>query len=175
MTKLFVGIDPGAKGAIAVLDEQGKCVELFDMPTTDQRYLDKMSEWLDKKVDKEVHVMMENVHALPMESTVAGFTFGKNVGKCELLALSMSTVKPPHKVTPRVWKAYFDLKRFKEESKYEYKKRSVNRAKIEFPYMSDSLSVTKDGRAEALLLAKYCYDNLSKQINEGPKQSNEEP
>lgn len=162
MTKLFVGIDPGAMGAIAVLDEEGKCVELFDMPTTDQKYLDKMREWLDKKVDKEVHVMMENVHAMPMESTVAGFTFGKNVGKAELLALAIATVKPPHKVTPKSWKTYFDLKKFKEESKYEYKKRSVNRAKIEFPYMSDQLLITKDGRAEALLIAKYLRDYYCK-------------
>ena len=160
MNKLYVGIDPGAKGAIAVLDEQGKCIEWFDMPTTNDGYLDKITEWLDKKVDKEIHVMVEDVHALPMESTVAGFTFGKNVGKCELLALAMSTVKPPHRVAPRVWKPYFTLKRFKEESKYDYKKRSVNRAKVEFPSMSEYLLITKDGRAEALLLAKYCYDKF---------------
>lgn len=160
METLYVGIDPGAKGAIAVLNEQGKCVEWFDMPTTDDKYLDKMLEWLDKKVDKEVHVMMENVHAMPMESTVAGFSFGKNVGKAELLALAMATVKPPHKVIPQRWKAFFNLKRFKEESKLDYKKRSINRAKIEFPEMADVLITSKDGRAEALLIAKYLYEKL---------------
>ena len=158
MNKFYIGIDPGAKGAITVLNEQGKCIEWFDMPTTDDKYLDKITEWLDKKVDKEVHVMMENVHALPMESTVAGFSFGKNVGKAELLALAMATVKPPHKVTPKSWKAFFNLRRFKEETKLEYKKRSINRAKMEFPEMSDVLITSKDGRAEALLLAKYCLE-----------------
>lgn len=160
METLYVGIDPGAKGAIAVLNEQGKCVELFDMPNTDQKYLDKIKEWLDKKVDKEIHVTIENVHALPMESTVAGFTFGKNVGKAELLALAITTDDIVHKVQPRVWKAAYSLRRYNGETKYEYKKRSVNKAQSEFPEMRDSLLVTKDGRAEALLIAKVLYDKL---------------
>ena len=160
METLYVGIDPGAKGAVAVLNEQGKCVEWFDMPNTDEKYLNKIKEWLNKKIDKDIHVMIENVHALPMESTVAGFTFGKNVGKAELLALAISNGDKVHKVQPRGWKSAFSLKRFIGESKYEYKKRSVNRAKIEFPDLTDILLTTKDGRAEALLIAKYLYNKL---------------
>lgn len=155
---LYVGIDPGAKGAIAVLDNKGTCVELFDMPTTDEKYLNKIIEWLDKKVDKDICVMMENVHALPFESTVAGFSFGKNCGKAELLALAMSTDNSVKKVTPQTWKNHFLLKRFSDETKLQYKKRSIQKAKILFSNLEDKLTTSKDGRAEALLIAKYCYD-----------------
>ena len=131
------------------------------MPTTDERYLDKIREWLDKKVDKSICVMIENVHAMPMESTVAGFTFGKNCGKAEMLALSMTTDKAVKKVTPQAWKNYFMLKKFAEETKIQYKKRSIEKAKRLFPDMENSLMTSKDGRAEALLIAKYCYDKYS--------------
>ena len=159
--KLFVGIDPGAKGAIAILNKDGEVVDLYDMPTTNEKYLEHILFWTNKKKGYDVQLVIERVHALPFESAVAGFTFGKNCGKADLLALSMTTGVNPHDVSPQVWKAYFGLKRLNGETKYEYKKRSINKATILFYDQKDKLTMSKDGRAEALLLAKYCLDKYS--------------
>lgn len=158
--KLFIGIDPGAKGAIAVLNENCDVLDLIDMPTTNEKYVDLILWWNNKKKEYDIQATIEDVHALPFESTVAGFTFGKNCGKADLLAVSMSTESSPHKVSPKVWKNYFMLKRFSEETKMQYKKRSVQKAKKLFPSQEDKLMVSKDGRAEALLIAKYCLDKF---------------
>lgn len=145
---IICGIDPGANGAIAIIDSKRNVFIVADMPKDDKTFVDiiKNNRY---KPDK---VYMENVHALPKQSTVAGFTFGKNVGKAELLAESMGEVIL---VTPGKWKAFMNLERNKEENKTEYKHRSVFMAKEMFPECSDCLKISKDGRAEALLIAAY--------------------
>ena len=145
---IVAGIDPGANGAIAIIDSKRNVFMVADMPKDDKTFVDiiKNNRY---KPDK---VYMENVHALPNQSTVAGFTFGKNVGKAELLAKSMGEVVLVH---PSKWKLFMGLERKKEESKTDYKHRSVYMAKEMFPECSDCLKISKDGRAEALLIAAY--------------------
>lgn len=148
MTKYVVGIDPGARGAIAIVDKKTKeVVSLIDMPTEDEEYVSLIctneDTWRESRDSFDVY--LESVHALPRQSTVAGFTFGKNVGKAELLSISYN--KEVTKVSPQRWKKYFNLNRDKKESVYLARKL--------FPSVSDKLLVSKDGRAEALLLAYY--------------------
>lgn len=141
----YLGIDPGHKGAVACITPEGSFVFVQDLPQTNE-------EWLEiLKIDYSnplSYCALENVHALPNQSTVAGFTFGKNVGKAELLAANMSTAEEPLLVTPQKWKKYFDLKRDKRES--------VELARELFPDAKELLLYSKDGRAEALLIAEYC-------------------
>ena len=145
---IVAGIDPGANGAIAIIDSKRNVFMVADMPKDNKTFVDiiKNNRY---KPDK---VYMESVHALPNQSTVAGFTFGKNVGKAELLAESMGEVVLVH---PSKWKLFMGLERKKSESKTDYKHRSVYMAKEMFSECSDCLKISKDGRAEALLIAAY--------------------
>lgn len=145
---IVCGIDPGQKGGIAIIDSNRNVFMVADMPKDNKTFVDiiKNNRY---KPDK---VYMENVHALPNQSTVAGFTFGKNVGKAELLAESMGEVVLVH---PSKWKLFMGLERKKGESKTDYKHKSVWMAKELFPECSDCLKISKDGRAEALLIAQY--------------------
>lgn len=142
--KYFYGIDPGCKGALAWVTPEGKFVGIEDLPTTDRDWLD----FLDVPHTLfNCYCTMEDVHALPGQSTVAGFTFGKNVGKAELLAERLSPADAPLKVSPQRWKKYFKLDKDKHKS--------VMLARELFPEAVELLKVSKDGRAEALLIAEY--------------------
>lgn len=147
---IIVGIDPGASGAIAVLSPSSP-PSVVDFPKNDEAILSLLLKNLTNR-SKDCIVFLEDVHALPRQSTVAGFTFGKNVGKAELVAMSYSDNVV--KVSPQRWKKYFDL--YKKD-----KKESIALAKQNFPTLVDVLKASKDGRAEALLIALYGSNTLS--------------
>ena len=140
----FYGIDPGAKGAVACVSADGRFLSVEDLPKTDEEWIELLQIDYDRSRD---YCTLENVHALPNQSTVAGFTFGKNVGKAELLAENLSSTETPLLVTPQRWKKYFKLDKGKHKS--------VELAREMFPEAEELLLYSKDGRAEALLIAEY--------------------
>ena len=142
--KYWYGVDPGARGAVACVSHTGSFLVVRDLPTTNEEWL----EWLQYPVKPKIsYCTCENVHALPGQSTVAGFTFGKNVAKAELLAELLTTCESPLLVSPQKWKKFFGLDKDKHKS--------VELARELFPEASDYLLKSKDGRAEALLIAEY--------------------
>lgn len=143
--RLFYGIDPGAKGALACITEEGLYRFVEDLPDNDEDWVGLL-QYPTKLFT--AYCALENVHALPGQSTVAGFTFGKNVGKAELLATLLSVEEEPLLVTPQKWKKFFGLDKDKHKS--------VELARELFPIATDLLKYSKDGRAEALLIAEYC-------------------
>ena len=145
---IVAGIDPGSQGAIAIIDSKRNVFMVADMPKDNQTFVDiiKNNRY---KPDK---TYLEDVHALPRESAVASFTFGRNVGKAELLAECLGNVELVH---PSVWKKAVGLKRIEGETKTEYKHRSIDMAKDLFTECIDYLTASKDGRAESLLIAYY--------------------
>lgn len=148
--KVYVGIDPGSKGAIAVI--AGDLVLIEDMPTPE-----KALEILQKPQPWECRVAIEQVHPLPGQSCIASFTYGENFLLAKLIGMWYST--SPVFVSPQRWKKYFGLKKEPGETKTEYKRKSVMKARELFPKAKDLLKMSKDGRAEALLIAKWLKDN----------------
>ena len=145
---IVCGIDPGANGAIAIIDSKHNVFMVADMPKDDKTFVDIIRN----NIYKPDKTYLEDVHALPRQSTVASFTFGKNVGKAELLAECLGNVEL---VSPTVWKKALGLKRIEGENKTAYKHRSIALAKELFPECAKMLTASKDGRAEALLIAYY--------------------
>lgn len=146
----YIGIDPGSKGAVAFL-EDGKYNSVKDMPTVEEfiRGL-KGGVWDDVG---DFKVAIESVHPLPGQSCMASFSYGGNFLLAKAIGLWYNT--DPVMVSPQKWKSFYGLKRGKEESKTDYKHRSVEVARKLFPQAD--LPISKDGRAEALLIAYYQY------------------
>jgi len=144
--KVYVGIDPGAKGAIAVI--AGDLVLIQDMPKPEEALgIFKRAQPVDCKV------AIEQVHPLPGQSCIASFTYGENFLLAFLLALWYNIA--PVMVSPQKWKKHYGLKKNADETKSEYKRRSVEKARELFPQAVDLLKASKDGRAEALLIANW--------------------
>lgn len=158
-----VGIDPGAKGAVAVL--RASTETIYDMPQCPIDYLKLGKEIASATKDCTVYTCIEKVHALPHQSTVAGFTFGKNCGYVDILAHLFTKPFNIIYVTPQKWKKYFGLSKDKKES--------IRLARELFPASENLLTASKDGRAEALLLGEYFTENaeeLTKCVKKLPKK-----
>lgn len=147
--KVYVGVDPGSKGAIAVI--AGDLIMIEDMPTPE-----KALEILRKPQPWDCRVALEQVHPLPGQSCIASFTYGENFLLAKLLCLWYNS--SPVMVSPMRWKKHYGLKKEPEETKTEYKRKSVDKARELFPQAEELLKYSKDGRAEALLIAKWLKD-----------------
>lgn len=152
--KHFVGIDTGSKGALAILTEDEKVIEIVDFNKEVDSY-SRLCYRFGGDCYTDYYVVVEDVCGRPGQSCQSNTTFMKLAGYAELVGNFMSTEYS--KVKPQVWKKHFGLIS-KGLTKTEKKKMSIELAKKLFPSVADQLTASKDGRAEALLLAKYCKE-----------------
>lgn len=155
MTIRFIGVDPGSKGAIAAIDDYDNVLFIKDLSSDYQTYWEIIADAADWVGFYEYNIsMVEDVCGRPGQSCQSNTTFMKLAGMAELATYTISDMS---KVKPQVWKKHFGLIS-KGLTKTEKKKMSIELAKKLFPSVADQLTASKDGRAEALLLAKYCKD-----------------
>ena len=104
MIKYRIGIDPGASGAIVLL-QNNIAIEWTEMPTIKVGSATRvnaaaLADWLMNHDD--VHVFVEQVHAMPGQGVTSMFNFGHSCGTIMgvLGALGMAHTL----VTPQAWK-----------------------------------------------------------------------
>jgi crossover junction endodeoxyribonuclease RuvC len=86
MTTLFIGIDPGQRGAVAILDSTGAVELLADLPCIS----DKSLTWVDGGAlqgmlldaigGRQCHAIVERVSAMPKQGVASSFSFGVGFG-----------------------------------------------------------------------------------------------
>lgn len=96
---VYVGIDPGASGGIAMLSTDG-IVELFEkMPATDADKLVLLRRW--NAYGHSVSAVLEYVRAMPAQGVSSSFKFGANYGS---LRMALAAVEIPYvEATPGSW------------------------------------------------------------------------
>lgn len=150
----YVGIDPGLRGAIAVLDSAGQILVVYDMPSAPVRVNGKRRHELDMAAladilgewPLDVTAVVERVHSMPAQGVASSFSFGLVYGAIRQ-ALACGQV-PTRLVTPQVWKKYFSLGSGKDEARAK--------AAALFPAQAALFARKKDdGRAESSLIALY--------------------
>jgi hypothetical protein len=95
--KTTIGIDPGANGAIAWIDERGRaCVE--KMPDT---LLDLYEIFHNLNIEDNCKAYLEQVASSPQMGVVSAFSFGRGYGNLEM-ALTAAGI-PFERVRPQVW------------------------------------------------------------------------
>lgn len=159
----FIGIDPGAHGAIAIIE--GDSIVIHDLTGDIKDYWYAMTNLTEPDVPTVVYV--EDVHGRPGQSCVANTTFMKLAGYAELLGFSIADSF--NKVPPQTWKKFYGLTGVKGETKTQKKHRSIELAKELFPSVAGQLTASKDGRAEALLIAEYGRQQYEKENNNNNK------
>lgn len=150
---IVVGIDPGMSGAIAFLDSYGRFVAAHDLKYIsdgETSYVDGL--WLTKLIMAgSLEVFLERVAAMPKQGVASTFKFGSGFGSI-LGALSVTSCKVKL-VTPFQWKRGMQLSRDKNAS--------LEMARQFYPEAPLSLK-KHEGRAEALLLARWGWEQLLK-------------
>lgn len=138
---IYIGIDPGKSGAMAVLAEDIELVVPFDV----QSYKNTLGNILGSKV----FACIERVHAMPKQGTTSMFSFGENYGWIQGILWAHGI--PYELVTPKVWKKEFGITSDKNTS--------IAVCQRLFPGVSllpnEMSRKPNDGMAEAMLLAEY--------------------
>jgi crossover junction endodeoxyribonuclease RuvC len=141
----FLGIDPGKKGALALLSTETNTVNCIDMPDTTAVLHDTVAAFPIIKgcmIEKPFYPQMIGV----TNATKIAMAYGILIG-----ALQWRDI-PFQEVPPKKWKAAVDLSSSKSASR--------EKAAQTFPTQSDLFKRVKDdGRAEAALLAIYAADS----------------
>lgn len=152
--KIILGIDPGHTGAIAMLDtESNKLIEVIDMPiledgTSGRKRVNAalLASLIGKT--KASHAYVEHTQAMPRDSSVSAFSFGRSRGVIEgvLASAGIATTF----IAPAVWKRCVGIPAGKDGAKD--KARSIAISK--WPDKAELFARKRDdGRAEAGLVA----------------------
>lgn len=147
---ICLGIDPGQKGGIVMLDEAGVAVFMARMPDTETEI------WkLIKKCDFANLAMIEKVHSMPKQGVASTFKFGRGYGGL-IMALTAAGISHEY-VTPQAWQKFMGIKPrdTKTESKNDHKKKIIARAQALFPNEEQLLTTDAPYIADALLITEY--------------------
>ena len=157
---LFIGIDPGATGAIAVIDQMQQIKLLQDWPGDEvlasdivrdlvMPYADLDNiECLFDNLSLKFKATIERVHSMPGQGVRSMFSFGTNYGiwRGILASFQIPFLNP----TPQAWQKGI-LSKQDALPKMAAAGRMFPRAVLTGPRGGH-----KDGRADALLIADYC-------------------
>lgn len=157
MGNLWVGIDPGKNGGVAIISEgESPKVTLSSMPPTEKDVYQLISKLQYSNCG--VMVYLEKVWGMPGQGGGASFTFGKGYGV--LLGCLTAAELCFEEIPPQRWmKAMGIPLRKKTESKAQWKNRLRSFAEKLFPREEISIRV-----ADALLLAEHCRRSHSKGV-----------
>lgn len=147
--KLFIGIDPGAKGGIAALDGDGQLILNCRFDDEDPGEVAMAAITTAQKIGSVEMVALEKVGAAPGQGVTSMFTFGVGVGliKGWLRAGQISFIE----VAPVSWQRVT----FGEGPP---KERALNAAKTLWgiePFIPTGCRVPHNGMIDAALLAEY--------------------
>jgi crossover junction endodeoxyribonuclease RuvC len=151
---LYIGIDPGASGAIAVVDAKGVFIECWDMPTVvtiingrpKRRTMPEMLHAELKQYTGRCKAVVERVGPMPKQGVTSMFAFGEAFGLIRGVLIGMNI--PCELVSPYVWRKSLRVPEGKDGSRA--------RAAQMWPGAAKEFARKKDnGRAEASLIAEW--------------------
>lgn len=158
---VWVGIDPGFSGAIAVIDERGRFLLAEDMPVKgegrqsefDLDHLVTIIAWISRL--PKPRVFLEYPTTRPDESAESSKRFGVGLGLLE--GMFTYAGMPVTRVAPNKWKGRLGLMG-KDKDELKARQQAVEMATTFIRGMPDGALLgprggLKDGRAEALLIA----------------------
>lgn len=149
---IAIGIDPGKKGAMAIMGYSNTTGERYMMkiiPFDPQEYIKTLKQF------NGATVCIEQVHSLPREGVKSVWSFGQTygwlLGVLDAVGLSYQTVPP------NLWKKDFSLLRAE-------KKQSIEVCKRLFPGVelrrTDKCRTDDDNMADAALICEYARRHM---------------
>lgn len=151
---LFIGIDPGGSGAIAILDEFGKpfgdksWIKTSEPPVDLLRFLDLARHESDGKCK----AILEKVGAMPSQGVSSTFKFGQSFGMLQGL-LTGSRI-PWGLCTPQKWQRQIGCIWPSGKPKpTSTQKKNLNKEVAQRIWPDEKITHAK---ADAMLIAEYC-------------------
>ena len=142
---MYIGVDPGKTGAVAILDDKGSYINVLDFG---QEGL--MSALIDyAPVVKFAY--LEKVHSMPGQGVVSTFSFGENFGWWQGVLGSLGI--PYTTIRPQDW-----MKKYSLQKSSASDKPGLEVARKLFPEAPLRLK-KHHNRADALLIARACWED----------------
>lgn len=144
----YIGIDPGKKGGIAVIDE---CGAVIAYPYSEEILIDVIKAVLCSTY--KITAAVEKVGAMPGQGVTSMFTFGTGYGYIQGVLSALSI--PYQLIPPKKWKSEYSLG--------SDKKQSIKTCRRLFPDLDlvpNGCRKENDGMAEATLIAEYARRNF---------------
>ena len=145
------GIDPGATGAICVLDSHDPAhVALLDLKKHSNT---DIYNWLHSQLRfRGSEIWVEDIHSMHGMSARSNFSFGKNLGIVTTIA-ELMIGHLPKTVTPKIWQKYIGV----TAKGKAIKKQVAKIAQHIFPQaeLHGKRGGLLDGRSDALMIAYY--------------------
>ncbi len=143
---VYLGVDPGATGAIAAISDRGCFYWVEDMPNP---LVGPLIADLFDTPGPGYTAAIENVHAMPVNGSIGNFKLGEAFAtiRCALAMLDI----PYRLVTPGQWKKAMRVTADKDTAR--------TRAIELWPAHAELFKRKKDhGRAEAALIARWLWE-----------------
>lgn len=140
---IYIGIDPGKSGAVAIILNDGSLYT--------EKYPDTIHDLVKLMSicsDYNSHCVIEAVHSMPGQGVASTFTFGMNYG-IWLGILSCSLI-PYKRVTPHKWMKHYGTMPKDRPARKKYIKQL---AQERYPKHKVTLY-----NADAILIAQYCKE-----------------
>ena len=150
MPNIFLGIDPGKSGGLAVLDAHGAVLAVKSMPDTERDIADFLAEWDSGfAVIEKVGPNRNRTKGQAPQGSSSMFTFGRNYGflRGSLVALRIAF----EDVLPVKWQRPMGIA---APAKNETSTAKKNRHKQKAQQLWPSIRITH-ATADALLIAEY--------------------
>ena len=150
---LTIGIDIGAAGALALIDDAGELVDVADMPILRDGPANRpavngpllaeiVARW------RASRAFIEFVGARPGEGAVGAFAFGRSRGVCEGVLGALGV--PAAHIAPAAWKRAVGIPPGRDGAKDAARSEAIRRWPAKAALFA---RVKDDGRAEAALIA----------------------
>jgi len=148
--KWFIGVDPGQKGALSLINHLGQAIDYVPMPGTVKGIVETIRRFQSTvtEANASLSLVTELAQVMPKQGAVSGFTYGRGFGAIEVVAMCSSI--PYHEVRPAIWKKAMKVKADKETS--------IQECERLFPTVDlvmPRCRIKHDGVAEALLIAEW--------------------
>lgn len=136
---IYLGIDPGLGGGLALLEASGLVLDTAKMPTQPAALVNLLLAW---RTHDEIRAVLEAVHSSPQMGVVSAFTFGRGYGMIETALAATRIVFD--QVQPIRWQSLLDCR----------SRGDKNITKARAAELFPELTITH-WMADALLLAEY--------------------
>lgn len=152
----FIGIDPGAKGALCVLDSSTRHPLFVSLKPEIMAFDVINAIWNEIGNPPQVHVTLEEVHSLPGMSAKSNFTFGGMFWRVRTILEAMQL--PFETVQPKVWQQAVGAPTRKFlDGEMDLKQAVADLAQGYYPtaQLHGPRGGLMDGRSDALMIAHY--------------------
>ena len=152
---IYLGVDPGAKGGLAAIDENNKI--LFAVPMSRENLVNYIKMLNNDVIDRNDGVIacVEKVGAMLGQGVTSLFTFGQSAGFIDGVFESFEI--PYQLVPPQTWKKSFSLL-------HKDKKASIETCKQLFPGVNllptERFRKESDGISQAILMNLFSQRKL---------------